>query len=483
MGRIKDILGKMWGYLVKHKVIAILVAVVAVIIIGVVLSGMRRRAVAAGSFETIAAERGSLTASIGATGTVRSNQTAILSWQTTGTIGVIHVAPGDRVQAGDVLAELSTTSLPQSVILAQADLVAAQRNLDNVLYSNSARAQAQLNLANAQKNYNSTKANYGYQTTQRADQATIDNAKAQYILANQQVDLLQRFYNDTADLEDDNPVRANAYSNLYDAIKARDRALAQYNWYIGKPTEQDLNELNGKLAVAQAQLEDAQREWDRMKDGPDPDDVAAAQARVDATLVTIRSAQLSAPFGGTVTEVSGLVGDQVAPGTRGFRIDDLSHMLVDVQVSEVDINTVQVGQPVTLSFDAILAQEYHGKVVQVAQAGDIVQGAVNFNVVVELTDADELVKPGMTAAVTVITQQLENVLLVPNRAVRLVDNQRVVFVLRSGQVQEVKISLGANSDTESEVLGGDLKAGDLIILNPPANLTRPGGGGPGFFGG
>jgi HlyD family secretion protein len=178
-----------------------------------------------------------------------------------------------------------------------------------------------------------------------------------------------------------------------------------------------------------------------------------------------------------------MVGDQVRSGSNAFRIDDLSHLMADVQVSEVDINSVNVGQPVTITFDAILGQEYHGKVTQVAQVGDVAQGAVNFTVTVEITDADEQVKPGMTAAVNIVVNSLTDVLLVPNRAVRLVDSQRVVYVLRNGQQVEIKITLGASSDTVSEIVSGDLKEGDLIILNPSTSLISPGSGMGGPFGG
>src|SRR5690606_4543795 len=145
---------------------------------------------------------------------------------------------------------------------------------------------------------------------------------------------------------------------------------------------------------------------------------------------TLKLARLEAPFNGTVTEVRSKVGDQVTPGTVSFRIDDLSRLLVDVQVPEVDINRIQVGQSARLTFDAIPGQEYMGKVVEVGRVGTPVGGVVNFTVTLELSNADEQVKPGMTAAVTILVQQLEDVLLVPNRAVRLREGQRVVYVLR-----------------------------------------------------
>jgi HlyD family secretion protein len=240
---------------------------------------------------------------------------------------------------------------------------------------------------------------------------------------------------------------------------------------------------SAEIALAEAQLADAQRNWERLKDGPDPADLAAAQARVDAVQAALNQVHLTAPFAGTVTLVDVQPGDQVAPGSPAFRLDDLSRLLVDVQVSEVDINQVQSGQPVVLTFDSILAQEYHGQVVEVASVGQTDQGVVNFTVTVELTDADQRVKPGMTAAVTVVVSELEDVLLVPNRAVRSLEGKRVVYVLEDGRSVPVEISLGKSSDTHSEVLSGDLQPGDEIILNPPVQFGPGGPGGGGPFGG
>jgi len=93
---------------------------------------------------------------------------------------------------------------------------------------------------------------------------------------------------------------------------------------------------------------------------------------------------------------------------------------------------------------------------------------------VELSDADQAVKPGMTAAVNIVVSQLHDVLLVPNRAVRLLNSQRVVYVLVNGKTEAVKVQLGASSDTSSQVTGGDLKEGELILLNPPTVFEQNG---------
>jgi len=106
---------------------------------------------------------------------------------------------------------------------------------------------------------------------------------------------------------------------------------------------------------------------------------------------------------------------------------------------------------------------------------------VNFTVTVKITDPDEKVKPGMTAAVNITIQQLKDVILIPNRAVRLMNSVRVVYVLRDGLPVKVEIRLGSSSDTMSVLAAGDIHVGDLVILNPPVEF-QPGGGG-GMFGG
>jgi HlyD family secretion protein len=238
-------------------------------------------------------------------------------------------------------------------------------------------------------------------------------------------------------------------------------------------------EADARVSLAEANLADALREWDRVKDGPDPEDVEAARARIAAIEATLAQVDLEAPFAGVITQVTAKPGDEVTPGTVAFRLDDLSRLLVDVQITEVDINRIRPGQPVMMSFDAILNQEYGGRVVEVAQVGVGNQGVVNFTVTVELTNPDDFVRPGMTAAVNIVTDLVEGVLLVPNRAVRLREGQRVVYVLRDGVPTITQVELGLTSDVASELLGGEVQEGDLLVLNPPTVFAPgPGMGGP-----
>jgi HlyD family secretion protein len=457
--------------------IAAAIVLVAAVVLAVRSAGAARRSATEG-LQTAEITTGPLTATVGATGTVRARQYAVLVFETSGIVDQVLVDTGDGVTAGERLADLQPSSLPAQVILAQADLVSAQKALDDVLHSREAAALAQQALAQAQDALED--AQYTYRVRQegnRANADTIEGAKYRLRLAREKRDEAQDAY----DSARGDAAKAMAYDRFASAQTAYNTALATYNWYTGHPTDVEQAQLEADLALAEAQLADAQREYDRLKDGPASDDIAAAEARVAAAQATLEQAWIEAPFSGVITRVDVKPGDLVAPGSLAFEIADLGHLLVDVDVSEVDINRVAVGQPAALSFDAILDRTYTGRVVEVGLVGASEQGVVNFPVTVELTDADELVRPGLTAAVNLVVEQIEDTLLVPNRAVRVQDGERVVYVVREGAPVPVTVVLGVSSETDSQVLEGDLAAGDVIVLNPPTELVDFGPPRPGTF--
>jgi HlyD family secretion protein len=421
----------MRNFLKKNRILLVVLLIVAAAVSVFMVRG-RQSANTTSQFQTATVKRGNLTATIGATGTVRAKQTALLIWQAAGTVDTVNVKVGDNVPEGFVLAYLAKTSLPQSVIMAEADLVSAQTELDDLLNSDTARAQSVIALRDAQVAYD--KAN------------------------NWRKELNGRIR-----------VKRIVYR------KINGKTIPILREYKQHPDETTIAKADEDLALAQAKLDDAQREYDRLTSG-NTAEIAAAQSRVDAAQATINLARVIAPFSGIVTESYPLPGDQVSAGATAYRIDNLSSLLVDVEVSEVDINSITIGQPATLSFDAILNRNYYGEVVEVASVGNNASGVVNFTVTVELTNADELVKPGMTAAVNVVVKEENNVLLIPNRAVRLVDAERMIYVLVDGQPKPVKVELGSSSGIDSVLIDGDIKEGDPIILNPPATNGGPFGG-------
>jgi len=483
------------------------------------------------NLQTSEVDYGTLTATIGATGVVRSNQEAQLAWQTSGTVEQISTMVGNEVTTDQVLASLLETSLPQTVILAQADLVSAEKALDDLMNSQLQQAQALQAVENAEKaledllnpelqqalalqaiadaqqavDYYERQVNNLQSSAGKAD---IDAAKAQVTLTKDALDRAQEKFDPYANKPENNLTRANLQAKLAAAQQQYDFAVRQLNALEGTASETEISVAEANLATSQAQLDEAQREYERIKDGPseadvalleaqlaeaqreyvrvkdgpDPDDIAVAKARIAAAEATVNQAFIQAPFEGTVTMVDAKPGDQANPGTLAFRIDDLSHLLVDLEVSEVDINQIKEGQEVSMSFDAILAKEYHGEVVEVALVGNNVAGVVNFTVTIELLDPDNAVRPGMTSAVNIVIEQIDEALLIPNRAVRVVDGERVVYILENGQLKTIPITLGSSSDLYSEIIDGELEAGDSVVLNPPSMLFQQGGpmgGGPG----
>lgn len=498
-----------------------LVAILAIAAVVYFVSNSRSSTVTmAEDVQTAQINTGPLSEIVGATGTVSSNQSATLNWKTSGIVDDTYIQLGDVVQAGDVLAVLDQSSLSPRDILAQADLVNAQKALDELLESQVQGASALQAVEAAQDaldealNPQLAQANalqaiaVAEKAVDEADRklkiltapvslSALEQAQANLVLAEKKIndnqETIERFQKKLSKPEDKyKPWESRRmykqilegldmqriqlqiayensqqkYQDLQSPPNPIDVAVAEANLMDAQAqlleAERDWERIKdgtspADIALLEARLADAQREWERLKDGPAPEDIAAAQARVAAAQAALDKTKIVAPFGGTITEVISKTNDQVNPGTPAFRLDDLSHLWVDVGVSEIDINLVEVGQPVILTFDAILAKQYNGQVVEVSPVGSAKLGVVDFKVTVELTDTDADVRPGMTAAVEIVVSQEDEALLVPNRAVQSIQGKRMVYVLcNGGNLEIVEIALGATSDKHSQVLEGNL---------------------------
>ncbi len=424
------------------------------------------------SLTTAPLERGDLVETVSATGKVRPDQTTELAWQTTGIVETVTIEEGDKVTTTQVLARLKQTSLPQSVIMAQADLINAQEALNDLT------TQAETSKIDALEKVIQLEADLRdaqYQLdnfTVPSDQAKLSTTQA-LALMKQQLDVARlafepyKYYPSTDDtreerLEDMNTAQANYNS----AIKR-----LQYE---------------SEVEVAQANLAQAWVDFNKWANGPDPAEVEIARAKVAANQATLSQAGIEAPFDGTITEVNVQPGDRAAANQVAFRLDNLEVLYIDLDVSEIDIQKVQTGQEAQITFDALPQSSYHGQVAKIATVSNTTSGAVYFTVTVKITDADAAVRTGMTAEVKITVGKQQNVLLIPIQAVEAKDGQQVIYVLRSGETpQAVPISLGISSDEYSALLEGDLKEGDPLVLNPAAlsGATQPnvllGPGGPG----
>ena len=453
----------------------ILIIVGAMILAGAtygVVSARQKSQASSSDLQTFQVNYGELSAVVDETGEVRADQSAILYWETAGIVSEVMVSLGDNVKADQVLSELKEESLPQNYYMSQQELVTATRALED-LYENAAEvsANAQLVLANARDAVDT--AEYRWLLNQpgnRYSPEELKSAKAKLVIAEEALGTKQRRY----DNADGKIGKARAQILLTDAINQYQYAKWYVNWLQVGADEIEMGILDAKVAVAIAQLGTAERQYARVKDGPDPDDITMAEARISAAQASLDAAFITAPFSGVITAEEAHTGDLVSPNTLAFRIDDLDTLLVDVAVSEVDINQINVGQPVTLSFDAILDKEYQGEVIEVSPVGVPQQGLVSFDVTIKLVDADEEVRPGLTAAVQVVVRHVEDALLIPNRAVRWVKGEQIVYVSTNGEMAaieeliKVPVTLGASSDEFSELLEGEIGEGDYVVLNPPS---------------
>ncbi|MBN2257931.1 MAG: hypothetical protein JW704_08915, partial [Anaerolineaceae bacterium] len=307
---IKGFFNKIWAAIWKRKWLSLGIAILLIAVAAGVINNLAKRAEAIESYQTASISRGTLTATVGATGTVRARQSATLYWQTSGTVADVQTKLDEKVTKQEKLVSLEKMSLPQSIILADAELVTAERDLENARLSNTPTANAMLVFYQAQRAYEeANNARYRTGFAEHASEQDIIDARAALKIRQQEVDRYQSLYDDIEDIPGNKTRLQNAYDQLQEAIANRNAAQARLDYYLSE--YQRTHEADAQVAVAKARLEDARREWERLKDGPDARDILAAQARVDATLATVNMQYIFAPFNGVVTMVNNKPGDQV----------------------------------------------------------------------------------------------------------------------------------------------------------------------------
>jgi HlyD family secretion protein len=315
--------------------------------------------------------------------------------------------------------------------------------------------------------------------------ALIQNYYAKYVIAKDNLDRAQTTY-DNLNVGEyiNNSNEAQAYQSLYAAQQAFNTAENNYSLYSQKPTQRAIDEAQATLDLANANLAQDKAYLAAITTGNVPADATGtALLKFEQAQLAVKTAQdnldaiITAPFDGTITQANVVPGAVVSAGTQIFRIDNLSNLVVAVQVTEVDINGIQAGQPVTVTFNAIPNKTYQGKVIQTNLAGTVGQNSTTFTVTVQLTDGDALVKPGMAANVTILTNQVADALLVPTTAIFTDTNgQQYVYLIQNGSPITVPVTVGAVSDTTSQITSDTLKEGDTIILSFASTSTTSGGG-------
>src|SRR3954469_12554977 len=316
--------------------------------------------------------RQTITKSISATGTLQALTTVQVGTQASGTIAELYADFNSHVKKGQVIARLDASQFQAQLAQANATWLATQAGVQsaqsNVLAAEGAVQAAQANvdrtqaaLADAQKSYERTR-----QLVEAKVAAAMDLQTAQ--------------------------------ATLDQAAATKQQAVAQ------------VNQARSQAQAARSQVAQAQAQ------------VTQAKAAVDLAQVNMNHAVITAPIDGVVVARNVDVGQTVAASLQApvlFLIaNDLTRMQVLANIDEADVGQLAAGSEVSFTVDAYPSDVFRGTVSQVRLAPQTVQNVVTYTAAIDVANQDLKLKPGMTANVTVVTARRENVLTVPNTALR-----------------------------------------------------------------
>lgn len=207
-------------------------------------------------------------------------------------------------------------------------------------------------------------------------------------------------------------------------------------------------------------------------------DYQVAQAAYDEAVSQLDDTVIKAPIDGQVVGKPIPAGQTVAPGIANpmvlMTVADMSKMQISVQVDESDIGKVMNGQKVLFTVDSYPGRNFSGKVVNVSNKASIQQNVVYYPVTVDIDSPEGLLKPTMTARVTIQVGESKNTLVVPLSAVKQDKaGQNYVQVFRDGKTDNVNVQLGMTSDDRVEIING-LNEGDQVVV-PKGNQNQQGG--------
>jgi HlyD family secretion protein len=270
-------------------------------------------------------------------------------------------------------------------------------------------------------------------------------------------------------------------------------------------------ELRKKELMAQSDLDAAQTAYDAALAQLNVNQAQTAQAQAGLTqaMVDLNNTVIRSPVDGIVISRNVDVGQTVAASLQAptlFTIaNDLAKMEVHTSVDEADVGNVRESQPVSFTVDAFPARRFRGRVFQVRNAPTIVQNVVTYDAVVRIDNKELLLKPGMTANVQFLVSEKEEVLTIPNMALRFklpedkneaqealrqqrsraapqVGARRTsrpgggagggarrvreakIYVLKGGRPQPVELQLGITDGSKTEVLSGPINEKDLVVI-------------------
>jgi len=357
-------------------------------------------------------------------------------------------------------------------------------------YTESDIAQAQLAVANAkialktaQENYDKAKEKYESNWTVTEWILDYELKKAQLAIAQANLAKAEQTLTymlagaDPSEVEQKRLQVAVAQDNLAKAEQTLTDMLAGAD-----PSEVEQKRL--QVAVAQDNLAKAEQTLAELEAGDSLElellqlEVEKAQAALDETK---KMGTIVAPFGGVVASINVKVGQAVNANTVAIELVNPAIVQVDAILSEIDVAQVKQGQRASVSLDALPDVKITGELTSIAVIGKSTSGVVSYPVSIRLAPPQGVqLREGMSATATIVIQQANNVLLIPNGAVGGTVSNPTVYVMVNGQLEERAVALGISDDTYTEVKTG-LKEGDMVLVYTRSTSQRGlfgiGGGG------
>ncbi len=267
-----------------------------------------------------------------------------------------------------------------------------------------------------------------------------------------------------------------------------------------RPYQAALDQYAGQLLRDQAILNKDRSDLTRYQQLSAENSIARQQAEDQSYVVSqdeatvkldqglVQSAQLNLDYTNIISPVDGTVvsrnvtgGQTVAASfqtpTLFLIASDLKKMEVDTNTSEGDMGGVKEGKPATFTVDAYPQRSFNGTVTQVRQSPQTVQNVVTYDVVIGVDNSDLALMPGMTASTQIIIEQKDDVLRIPDQALRYTpsENSRIaaagqsptgtqrIWALHNGEAVAVPVVTGLDDGNYTEIVQGDLREGDQVI--------------------
>lgn len=348
---------------------------------------------------------------ISAEGKVVPHQFVRLSFGAPGTVEEVLVTQGQLVQAGDPLAVLKgREELEAALTAANLELTAAQKDLD-ALYEHIelAAAQAQMNLVDARENVADAQ-NVIEALNVTASQGQIGAADAAIIVAERELERARDVLDAISDRPENAARRATAELAVYAAERAYYRAISYRNALTGSPNETEVARAEANLALAEAQLYEKEKEYAILSEGPDPDEVDLAQARLDnaqaqlsAVQTRLQNLELRAAIAGEIVSLNLKSGEVVNPAQTQVVLADLSSWKIETtDLTEKDVALLSPGMQATITLNAFPDQVIQGEIEAIALFGEERRGSVTYMIRLNF-DAGELpVRWEMTAFIDIL---------------------------------------------------------------------------------